>query len=111
MLGPRGNESEESTPLRDVFTGLSTPMEEDAIVPRVDLLSLDEEPLGPSRDNMRRVRKRKGGPKWVRKLTKMVESIIDEVPLGFGAQEIWKVIIEFDKNGGQFLNHEAKNKK
>ena len=90
-------------------------MEEDGTVPRLDLLSLDEEPLGPSTDNMHRLRKRKGGPKWVRKLTRMVESMsrtsTDEVPLGIVAQEIWEGIIELDKDGRQFVQDEAKNKK
>ena len=41
----------------------------------MELLSLQEEPLGLNRDNLRRVRKRKGAPKWVRKLSKMVETM------------------------------------
>ena len=61
-------------------------MEEEVTETRLDLLSLDEEPLGPSRNNMRRLKKRKGAWKWVRMLTRMVESMTksstDEVPLG-----------------------------
>ena len=116
MPGPGGNEGAESTPSRDIPSGLATPMEEDGTVPRLDLFSLYEEPLGLSRGNMSRLRKRKGAQKWVRKLTKMVESMSrtsekDEVPFGMVAQETWKVIIELDKDGRRFRKDEAKNKK
>ena len=81
----------------------------------MELLSLHEEPLGLNRDSLRRVRKRKGSPKWVRKLSKMVETMAknsaEEVPMGVIAQEIWDVIMELDKDGRRLLKDEAKNKK
>ena len=81
----------------------------------LELVSPKEEPLGLSKDNLRRVRKRKGAPKWVRKLSKMVESMAknsaEEMPLGVIAQEIGGFIIELDKDGTTLSTDKAKNKR
>ena len=77
----------------------------------MELLSQQEEPLGLSKDNVRRVKKRTGGPKWVRKLSKMVETmaknIAKEVPMGVIAQEIWDIILELDKDDRRLLKDDA----
>ena len=72
--------------------GTDIPMEEDGATTGMEPLSLQEEPLGLNRDNLRRIRKRKGAPKWVRILSKMVETMAknsaEEVRMGVIAQEI-----------------------
>ena len=77
--------------------------------------SKKKEPLGLNRDNLRRMRKRKGAPKWVPKMSKMVETMAknntEEVPMGVFAHEIWDAIVELDKDGRRLLKDEAKNKK
>ena len=77
-------------------------MEEDGATTGMELLSLQEEPAGLNRDKLRRIRKRKGAPKWVRKPSKMVETTAkdnaEEVPMGVIAQEMWGVIMEMDKD-------------
>ena len=77
-------------------------MEEDRTTTGMELLSRQEEPLGLNRDDLRRVQKRKGAPKWVRELSKMIDTMAknsaEEVPMGVIAQEIWDVIMELDKN-------------
>ena len=78
-------------------------MDEDGATAGMELLSLQKEPLGLNRDNLRRVRKHKGSLKWVRKLSKMVETMAknsaEEVRMGVIAREIWDVIMELDKDG------------
>ena len=68
-----------------------------------------------NRDNLRRVRRRKGAPKWVRKLSKMVETMAknneEELLMGVIAQEICDVIMDLDKHGRRLLKDEAKNKR
>ena len=90
-------------------------MDEDGTTAGMELLSLQEEPLGLNGDNLRRVRKRKGTPKWVRKLSKMMEIMgknsFEEVPMGVIAQEIWDVIMGLDRGGIWLLKDEAKNKR
>ena len=90
-------------------------MDEDGTTAGMELVSLREEPLGVNRDNLRRIRKLKGAPKWVRMLSKMVETMAknsaEEVPIGVMAQEIWDVILELDKDGSRLVKDEAKNKK
>ena len=114
-LGAGGNNGAGATPPEDMSGKTAAPMDEDGATARLELLSLKEEPLGLKRDNLRRVRKRKGAPKWVRKLTKMVDSMTkkstEEVPLGIVAQEIWGIVMELDRDGRRLLKDEAKNKK
>ena len=90
-------------------------MDEDGVTAGMELLSLEEEPLGRNRDNLRRIRKRKGAPKWVHKLSKMVETMAknsaEEVPMGVIAQKIWDDIMELNKDGRRLLKDEAKNKR
>ena len=90
-------------------------MGEDGTTADLELLSLKEEPLGLNRDNVRQVRKRKGAPKSVCKLTRMVELMAtnraEEVPLRVIAQEIWGIIMELDNDGRRLLKDEVKNKR
>ena len=85
-MGAGGNEGAGATLPQDLSGGIDAPMDEDRATANLELLSLKEEPLGLNRDNLRRVRKRKGAPKWVCKLTKMGDSMaknsVEEVPLG-----------------------------
>ena len=110
-----GNEGAGATPPHKLAGGTDVPMEEDGTTAGMELLSLQEEPLGLNRDNLCRVRKQKGAPKWVRKLSKMVETMAknsaEEVPMGVIAHEIWDVIMELDKDGRRLLKDEAKNRK
>ena len=114
VIGAGENDGVGATPPQDLAGGTDVPMEEDGTKAGMELLSLQEEPLGLNKDNLRRVRKRKGAPKWVRKLLKMVETMAknsaEEVPMGVIAQEIWDVIMELDKDGRRLLKDEAKNK-
>ena len=114
-IGVGGNEGAGATPLQNLPGGRDVPMEEDGTTAGMELLSLREEPLGLNRDNLRRVRKRKGAPKWVRKMSKMVEAMAkssaEELPMAVIAQEMWDVIMELDKDGRRLLKDEAKNRK
>ena len=115
VIGAGGNEGAGATPPQNLAGGTDVPVEEDGTTSGMELLSLQEEPLGLNRDNLRWVRKRKGAPKWVRKLSKMVETMAknsaEEVPMGVIAQEMWDVIMELDKDGRRLLKDEAKNRK
>ena len=115
IIGAGGNEGAGATPPQNLPGGTAIPMEEDGTTTGMELLSLQEEPLGLNRDNPRRVRKRKGAPKWVRQLSKIVETMAknsaEEVPMGVIAQEIWDVIVELDKDNRRLLKDEAKNRK
>ena len=115
VIGAGGNERARATPPQDVAGGTDVPMDEDGTTAGMELLSLQEEPLGLNKDNLRRIRKRKGAPKWVRGLSKMVEAMAEnsakEVPMGVIVQEIWDVIMELDKDGRHHLKDEAKNRK
>ena len=103
IIGAGGNEGAGATPPQNQPGGTDVPMEEDGATTGMELLSLQEEPLGLNRDNLRRIRKRKGAAKWVRTLSKMVETIAknsaEEVPMGVIAQEIWDVIMELARGG------------
>ena len=89
-------------------------MGEDGTTAGMEPLSLQEEPLGLNRDHLRRVGKRKGAPKWVRKLSKMVETMAknsaEEVPMGVIAQEIWTLSWSWIRMAGDSKG-EAKNKR
>ena len=115
IIGAGGNEGAGATPPQNLPGGTDVPMEEDGTTTGMEPISLQEEPLGLNRDSLRRVRKRKGAPKWVRKLSKMVETMAknsaEEVPMGVIAQEIWGVIMELDKDGRRLLKDKAKNRK
>ena len=110
-----GNEGAGATAPQDLGGRTDVPMDEDGTTGGIELLSLQKEPLGQNRDNLRRVRKRKGSPKWVGRLSKMVETIAknsaEEVPMGVIAQEIWDVIMEVDKDGIRLLKNQVKNRK
>ena len=71
--------------------------------------------MGLNGDNLRKVRKQKGAPKWVRELSKMVETMAnisaEEVPMVVIVQEICDVIMELDKDSGRLLKDAAKNRK
>ena len=114
-LGAGENTGAGATPPKGMSGKTATLMDEDGATTRLELLSLKEEPLGLNRNNLRRVRKRKGAPRWVRKLTKMVELMIkdstEEVPWGVVAQDIWGIVMELDRDGTRLLKDEAKNKK
>ena len=75
VIGAGGNEGAGATPPHDLAGGTDVPMDEDGTTAGMELLSLQEEPLGLNRDNLRRVRKRKGAPKWVHRLSKMVQTM------------------------------------
>ena len=114
-IGAGGNEGAGATPPQNQLGGTDVPMEKDGAATGMELLSLQEEPPGLNRDNLRRIRKRKGAPKWVRTLSKMVETMAknsaEEVPMGVIAQEIWDAIIDLDKDGRRLLKDAAKNRK
>ena len=90
------------------------PIDEDGTTTCLESLSLKEEPLGLNRGNLRRIRKRKKAPKWVRKMTRMVEAMAKnrakEVPVRVIAHEIWGIIMELDRDGRRLLKDEVKNK-
>ena len=115
IIGAGGNEGAGATPPQNLPGGTDVLMGEDGTTTGMELLSLQKEPVGLNRDNLRRVRKRKGAPKWVRRLSKMVETMAknsaEEVPMGVIAQEILDVIMEPDKDGRRLLKDEAKNRK
>ena len=79
IIGAGGNEGAGATPPHTLPDGTDVPMVEDGTTTGMELLSLQEEPLGLNRDNLCRVRKRKGAPKWVCKLSKMVETMAKKV--------------------------------
>ena len=64
VIGAGGNDGARATPPQELAGGTDVPMEEDGTMAGMELLSLQEEPLGLNKDNLRRVRKRKGAPKW-----------------------------------------------
>ena len=68
VMGASGNEGARATLSRAMTSRTDAPMDEDGATAGMELLSLQEELLGRNRDNLRRVRIRKGAPKWVRKL-------------------------------------------
>ena len=115
IIGARGYEGAGATPPQNLPGGTEVPREEDGTTTGMELLSLRNDPLEPNRDNLRRVRKRKAAPTWVRKLSKMVQTMAknsaEEVPMGVIAQEIWDVIMELEKDGRRLLKDEAKNRK
>ena len=87
-------------------------MEEDAIAPRLGLLSLDEKPLGLSKVNMRRLTKCKGAPKRVRKLTKTRRRVLMRCRRALWRRSNGKSSNPvLDRDGRRFLKDEAKNKK
>ena len=92
VIGVGGNDGAGATPPQKLAVGTDVPMEEDGRTASMELLSLQEEPVGLNTDNLRRVRKLNGAPKWVRKLSKMVETMAknssEEVPMGVIAHEI-----------------------
>ena len=73
-------------PPQDLAGRTDVPMDEDGTTASMELLPLQEEPLGLNKYNLRRIRKRKGAPMWVHRLSKMVETmaknIAEEVPMG-----------------------------
>ena len=112
LMGAGGTEGAGATPPQDMTGRTDAPMDESGTTAGMELLSVQEEPWGLNRDNLCRVRTRKGGPKWVRKLSKMVETMAKNsakgVPMGVITQGIWDVIMKLDKDGRRL---EAKNKR
>ena len=90
-------------------------MDEDGTTTSMELLPLLKEPLGLSRENLRRVRKRKRAPNPLRKLSEpvktMAKSSVEELPMGVITQKIWDVIMYVVNNGTGLLKDEATNKK
>ena len=66
-------------------------------------------------DNVRNVRNQKGALKWVRKLSKIVETMAEtstkEVPMGVLAHETRDVIMKPDNYGQRLLKDEAQKKR
>ena len=115
IMGPGGNEGAGGTRRHDMTGRTDAPMNEDGTTAGMEHLSLQEEPLGLNRDNLRRVRYRKGARKLVRKLSKGVETMgensAEGAPMGAIAQEMWDIIMQLDKDGRRLLKDEAKNKR
>ena len=92
IMGAGGNEGEGATLPQDMAGRMDAPMDEDGTTTVMELLSLKEDTLGLNKDNLRRVWKRKGAPQWVRKLSKMVETMAknsaEEVPLAVIVRQI-----------------------
>ena len=113
IMGPGGNEGAGATPPKDMTGRVVAPMDEDRTTAGMELLILQEEPLGLNRDNVRRVRKRKrprsgcaSCQKWWRQWQKTVQ----DVPMGVIAQ-VWDIIMELEKDDRRLHKDDAKSKR
>ena len=75
VIGAGGNERAGATLPQDLAGTRDVPIDQNGTTDGMELLSMQEEPLGLNGDNLRRVRKRKRALKWVRRLSKMVETM------------------------------------